>query len=59
MADHLETYGCAKLKVLLWTMKKERKLRKILCLKTSMTFGRHFTIQIRAFFTGMDRKFGF
>ena len=42
MADHLETYGSANLRVLF--MDDER--------------GRHTTIQIRVFFGGMTKTFG-
>ena len=49
MADHLATYGSANLRVLLWTMKKERILRQIIFLKTCMTIGPHIMVQIRVF----------
>ena len=57
MAEQLETYGSAKLRVVFMD-DEEIVLKLILYLKISMIFGHLITTQIRAFLNSTDKKFG-
>ena len=55
MAEQLETYGSAKLRVVFMD-DEEIVLKLILYLKISMIFGHLITTQIRVFLNGTDKN---
>ena len=57
MAEQLETYGSAKLRVVFMD-DEEIVLKLILYLKISMIFGHLITTQIRVFLNSTDKTFG-
>ena len=57
MADHFETYGSAKLKVLFMDDEKGKGIKKDTLFENLYDFWTSFMILIRTFFTGMGRKF--